>query len=195
MTLETLIFDISSAVKYFFSTFGISFGTKLVMRKTNLNNLVDFVIVYCKANGLSITPLKLQKLLYYIQSWHIAKFKKNNLFNELPQAWVNGPVYRSVYDTYKTNFFKNEDIKYEVSGNLEDELKSKIDELNIEDKQVRIINSVLKFYAPQADGKLVLRTHTDKPWNQARKDLKPFERSTNEITIDSMFSFYSKMLD
>ena len=193
MKLKNLIFNIHSFM-LFFSTFGISFGIKLVMKKTSLNSLVDFVIVYCKVNGLRITPLKLQKLLYYIQSWHIAKFEKNNLFDELPQAWVNGPVYRSVYDAYKSNFFKNEDIKFDSSDNLEDELKLKIDGLNIDDEQIKVINSILKFYAAQSDGNLVLRTHTDRPWNQARKDLKPFERSTNQITVDNMYSFYSEML-
>ncbi|MHA7056060.1 Panacea domain-containing protein [Aquimarina sp. M1] len=164
------------------------------MKKVLLTDLVDVVVLYCKANGLRISPLKLQKILYYIQAWHIAKFDKNNLFTELPQAWVNGPVYRSVYDMYKHSFFKSEDIPIDKTENIEDLLEEKIKSLEITKNQKSVINSVLKFYASQDEGNLVLRTHTDKPWNQARKKLSPFERSTNEIKAEWMFDFYSQKL-
>ena len=165
------------------------------MKKVNLNKLIEVVVLYCKANGLRISPLKLQKVLYYIQAWHIAKFSKETLFDELPQAWVNGPVYRSVYNKYRDSFFRSEDIKYDLKGkNAESLLEKKIESLKLDKEQLSVINSVLKFYAPQEEGTLVLKTHTDKPWNRARKGLEPFERSTNIIEIDWMFDFYSSKL-
>ena len=166
------------------------------MKKVNLNKLVEVVVLYCKANGLRISPLKLQKLLYYIQAWHIAKFDKENLFDELPQAWVNGPVYRSVYDQFKTSFFRSEDIHYDLgTHNAEDLLLEKIKGLKVNKEQRGVLNSVLKFYAPQEEGALVLKTHADKPWNKARNGLEPFERSTNTIKIKWMYDFYGDMLD
>ena len=62
----------------------------------DINKVMQITILYCQINGYTINPLKLQKLLYFIQAWHIALFEKNTLWEELPEAWVNGPVYRSI---------------------------------------------------------------------------------------------------
>ena len=47
-----------------------------------------------------ITPLALQKLLYYAQGFFKA-FTGEYLFHNNCEAWVHGPVYRSVYYKYK----------------------------------------------------------------------------------------------
>jgi uncharacterized phage-associated protein len=49
--------------------------------------------------GDSMTHLKLQKLVYYAQSWSLALLDRP-LFDEDVQAWRHGPVARSVYDRY-----------------------------------------------------------------------------------------------
>ena len=52
--------------------------------------------------GLSVSPLKLQKVLYYVQSWNMVIFGRDKtLFPQAPQAWVNGPVYPEIYYEYK----------------------------------------------------------------------------------------------
>lgn len=80
------------------------------MKKTNISVMSHYIILFCNNLGVTINPLKLQKLLYYVQAWHISKFNKEILFDTLPEAWVNGPVYREVYDNFKSTFFKNENI-------------------------------------------------------------------------------------
>lgn len=50
--------------------------------------------------GDSITHLKLQKLLYYCQGWHLAAFGAP-IFREEVEAWELGPVVRSVYGRVK----------------------------------------------------------------------------------------------
>jgi uncharacterized phage-associated protein len=161
------------------------------MKKVKLNKLVEVIVLYCNVNGLRISPLKLQKIVYYIQAWHIVKFNKNTLFDELPEAWVNGPVYRSIYDDFKVDFFRSDDISLNIKGDLGGNLSQKVELLKLTNKQEGILFSVLKFYAPKDAGSLVLKTHSDKPWNDARKDLKPFERSRKTISVESMHSFYS----
>ena len=52
--------------------------------------------------GLSVSPLKLQKVLYYVQSWNMVIFGRDKtLFPQAPQAWVNGSVYPEIYYEYK----------------------------------------------------------------------------------------------
>ena len=50
--------------------------------------------------GDSISNLKLQKLLYYAQGFHLAMFDKP-LFHEAIKKWVHGPVVPQVYHIYK----------------------------------------------------------------------------------------------
>lgn len=163
--------------------------------ETLLYKISDFTILYCQNMGVSVNPLKLQKLLYYIQSWHITKFEKNILFETMPEAWVNGPVYRPIYNKFKTNFFRNENFpnnlnEKELSQKLENSLK-KLD-LN-EDKQ-NLLFSVLNAYGVMSDERLVLMTHSEEPWNEARKGLSPIERSENKISADVVFDYYNRKI-
>ncbi len=48
----------------------------------------------------SLTPMKLQKLVYYAQGWHLA-LKKTALVFEQIEAWEYGPVVVSLYHEFK----------------------------------------------------------------------------------------------
>lgn len=50
--------------------------------------------------NISITPMKLQKLIYILYKDYLKKTGKS-LFNEDFQAWQYGPVLSSVYDQFK----------------------------------------------------------------------------------------------
>ena len=47
-----------------------------------------------------VTPLALQKILYFIQGIYMVMFDKP-LYKEDCMAWVHGPVYEEVYDLFK----------------------------------------------------------------------------------------------
>ena len=51
-------------------------------------------------NGEIITPLKLQKLIYFAHGWSFAILDKP-LINEFIEAWRYGPVIPSVYHEFK----------------------------------------------------------------------------------------------
>jgi uncharacterized phage-associated protein len=158
----------------------------------NIKDISQFVILYCNSNGLTINPLKLQKLLYYIQAWHIVKNEKKTLFEELPQAWVNGPVYKPVYKTYSDRFYRTDNLDYKGDNPINDELQNALKKLHLSERSSDIVFAVLKAYGVLGHDKLVQLSHQDSPWNEARVGLTLFERSTNIISADSMFNFYSK---
>lgn len=165
------------------------------METKNLKSLVKFIILYCQNKGMSISPLKLQKLLYYVQVWNIIKFDKYTLFDELPEAWVNGPVYRSVYNTFKDKFFRNDNFKYNFDEvKLSEEISQKLKELSLSEDQQKLLFAVLDSYGVMSDEKLVFLTHKESPWNEAREGLSPIERSTNTITVDSIYNYYTARL-
>lgn len=165
------------------------------METKNLKSLVKFIILYCQNKGMSISPLKLQKLLYYVQVWNIIKFDKYTLFDELPEAWVNGPVYRSVYNTFKDKFFRNDNFKYNFDEEqLSEEISQKLKDLSLSEDQQKLLFAVLDSYGVMSDEKLVFLTHKESPWNEAREGLSPIERSTNTITVDSIYNYYTARL-
>lgn len=46
-----------------------------------------------------IDPMKLQKLLYFANGWHLG-VRGSDLLSERPQVWRYGPVFRSAYRTF-----------------------------------------------------------------------------------------------
>jgi len=163
------------------------------MKRVNIHTMSEYVILFCQNVGVSISPLKLQKLLYYIQSWHIAKLDKEQLFDTLPEAWVNGPVYREVYNQFKTTFFRNENILTELDElQLSEQLQLKQSELNLEESQLKLINTVLEAYCKLSDERLVLLTHSEEPWNEARIGLSPIERSENKLSIETIYKYFNR---
>ena len=58
--------------------------------------LADYVL---STHG-PMSHLKLQKLLYLIEGYHLAYFTESLIDDEF-QAWTHGPVSRKVYDSLK----------------------------------------------------------------------------------------------
>jgi uncharacterized phage-associated protein len=51
-------------------------------------------------DGKSITPMKLQKLVYFAHGWHLALFNEP-LIDEAIQVWQYGPVVPTIYHEFK----------------------------------------------------------------------------------------------
>jgi len=71
---------------------------------------------YVNSKGSTVSPKKLQKLVYYTDAWHLVHFK-SELINENFEAWVHGPVVPELYQDLKQ--FGYNDIKV-----INDELDS-----------------------------------------------------------------------
>ncbi|MGQ9027452.1 Panacea domain-containing protein [Bacillus licheniformis] len=111
----------------------------------------------------SITPLKLQKLLYYCQGWHMAYSKGNELFDEEMEAWDHGPVVPEIYHKYKHHKYLT--IPKEIFENKNNKGKP-----ILSNKQLDIINAVWETYG-EYDGKYLEElTHQEDPWIEAPKD-------------------------
>jgi len=165
-------------------------------KTVDIKNLSEFVILYFAKNGIPINHLKLQKILYYIQAWHMVYFDGNPLFEDVPEAWVNGPVYRSIYEKFKMlgscdNLNINGDYSIDVDNHFE-EIKNK---MNLEEEQYDFLNDIFNHYALMPHEKLILLTHIEKPWNQAREGMGPFEYSDNKISHKSMCEYYKQRLE
>jgi uncharacterized phage-associated protein len=50
--------------------------------------------------GSPVSPLKLQKILFYIQVFHYAQFQRDAFIDDI-EAWDHGPVVKNVYTKYQ----------------------------------------------------------------------------------------------
>lgn len=102
--------------------------------------------------GDSISNLKLQKLVYYGQGFHLAVFD-TPLFGEEIVAWEHGPVVVDLYRTYKkrgANPIPAEDI------NLE----------KYHPKLRELLDEVYSVYGQFSASKLRALTHEEPPWKE-----------------------------
>jgi uncharacterized phage-associated protein len=147
----------------------------------------DYVIFRCKAEGdTDLNCLKHQKLLYYIQAWHLAFFGIKAFEGDF-QAWIHGPVNRDIYDLYK-------DSKYLYSEmNIEDVKDIDVIEKLPEDLKQHI-DTILDAYAKFSPTELENMTHNEKPWIEAREGVAPNERCERSINPETMRTYYASRL-
>lgn len=167
----------------------------------DIKDIARYLGVSMLSKGLRVSPLKLQKLLYYTQSWYMVFFgRENTLFADIPQAWVNGPVYPVIYQLYKD---KTDDmcghLKASDFGCTEDTLADEAGRLAVMMKfdtdEIEFIDSVVTLYGSKSQNQLIFMTHSESPWADQRKGLSPFDYSQREIPLDSMYAYYKERHD
>lgn len=112
----------------------------------------------CEVEGDLMSNLKLQKLLYYTQGFHLAVFGKP-LFVEPIEAWKHGPVVPEVYEEYKHHGAGAIPCPEGVWGEIEGELTN---------EQRDLISEVYQEYGQYEASALLRMTHAEPPWRQTR---------------------------
>ncbi len=62
--------------------------------------VANFFLERAQLEGSGLSPMKLQKLVYFSHGWHLGLFDVP-LIDEPIQAWVWGPVIQSLYHEFK----------------------------------------------------------------------------------------------
>lgn len=120
--------------------------------------------------GELLTNLKLQKLLYYQQGFHLAFFG-TPLFEESVESWMYGPVVPSVYDEYS---------KYGSAS-----IPVTTEAITLTDDEERLFTEVFDAYREFSAIGLMNKTHSERPWIEA----VPHDRGT-VISQDSMKAYF-----
>lgn len=144
-----------------------------------LEEKIDHVAKYLLVNCSDITPLALQKLLYYSQGFFKA-FTSEYLFHNNCEAWIHGPVYRTVYDKYK---------HYGYNPIEDDEFSCSDIELTKIEKE--LLDSVIRNFGCYSGKVLEKMTHAEMPWSHTRMGLKDDE-SSNRIIEKELIGRYFK---
>ncbi|MFO8040279.1 MAG: DUF4065 domain-containing protein [Sodalinema sp.] len=129
-----------------------------------------------------ITNMKVQKLLYYAQSLHLALYDEP-LFNEVIQAWRYGPVCPPAY-----RFYHEFEAKQLPIPSL-DELKA------IPPEQKQVLDETWIYFGWYHAYRLSEMTHGEFPWKKARRGLPPEAASTEPIQHQDMKELGLQKLD
>ena len=125
--------------------------------------------------------LKLLKLLYYIQGYHLAMFDKP-LFNDKIEAWLDGAVVPSVYEWMKN--------MTDIGIQDEEINKFAIPDLKLHPQQIILIKKVLYIYNKYSGYGLVDKICKETPYLSSYENGK-----TNEITQDSLKDFFLPLVE
>lgn len=128
--------------------------------------------------GDLISNLKLQKLLYYAQGFHLAIFDTPLFTNDI-QAWKHGPVVESLYHTYKDH----------GSGGIPP-LKE-MDTDIFSDEVIELLDEIHNMYGQYGAWKLRNMTHEEPPWKSTYKD---GVGSGRVIPLEAMQNYFKTQL-
>jgi uncharacterized phage-associated protein len=153
-------------------------------------NAIDLAKFILAKKG-PMTHLKLQKLLYYAEAWHLS-ILGGSIVDDDFEAWMHGPVCVNVWHHFK-------DEKDPLHNNLEidpgecDAVIAKTEVL-LDPSQKELLGDVLAEYGDKSAYHLECLTHAERPWIEARQGVPPDKASNHTISKTSMKEFYSQLL-
>jgi uncharacterized phage-associated protein len=142
-----------------------------------VEQIANQLLIYAANSGELMTNMKLQKMLYYQQGFHLAYFGKP-LFKEDIEAWMYGPVVPSMYEKYKE--FGRNGIEPDRTMDFAFE----------ERKEQALFDEVCKVYGAYSAIGLMDMTHEEMPW----KTTPVGEGAGHVISKDKMQSFFKTRL-
>lgn len=143
----------------------------IVMR---VETVAKFFIGSAQAVGDCITNLKLQKLAYYAEAWHLALYDEP-LTGAPFQAWIHGPVNPQLYSQYAEYGPNPISVDTEVPR-ISPEKRAHLEE-------------VLDAYSQFSAWDLERMTHSEEPWLKARGNL-PFDVPSNAVIDPNVMRDY-----
>jgi uncharacterized phage-associated protein len=147
-------------------------------RSGGVAKLVD-VAEYILAKAGPMSAMKLQKLVYYSQAWHVTWAERPLFENEI-QAWANGPVAPDLYAIHRGRFI----VEPGSFGGRTDGLSA---------DEADSIDRVLDAYGDKSPQWLSDLTHMEPPWADARAGLVPGARGSSPISLAAMAEYYGAL--
>lgn len=144
-------------------------------KNVSANIVADLIIAFCHEHGDLITNLKLQRLLYFSQGWHLGLHGKP-FFPEPLEAWPSGPVQPEVY----TRFARFGAGPITPFGNGWEPTKGISNH----------IRELMEVYGGFSSFDMQRIACSEAPWKEARKGLAEDAPSTNVINLDLLKQFY-----
>jgi uncharacterized phage-associated protein len=153
------------------------------IKKVDSNLLAEYIL----QKWGNMSHLKLQKILFYVEAYHLAYFD-NSIIDDNFQAWVHGPVSRKIYDLLKDKSVLHAELGYVKEANGAD--PSDVLKKALTKDQIDFINETVDELNQFSATQLENMTHTEEPWLAARKGYGIADRCEVIINKDLMKKFY-----
>lgn len=128
-----------------------------------------------QADGKSISPLKIQKLVYIAHGWSLAIFDRPLVKGEYPEAWQYGPVFPTLYHEFKEygrGSIGQKAREFEKSGPGPFDFSATVPEIPSSDEATwEFLRTVWSKYGGFSGVALSDATHRpDTPWSKVREE-------------------------
>lgn len=142
--------------------------------------IAKWFVSWAESNNADLSNLKLQKLLYYAQGYHLA-IADTLLFREPIQAWSHGPVVREVYHEFKK--FGSGDVALDDADPF--------DWPHVDSETTQFLIDIWDKFGGIAAWRLRNMTHAETPWQEH------FEDGVRNVEIppDSMARYFKSLID
>lgn len=140
-----------------------------------------FDLAHAFLNIESMTHKKLQKMCYYAKAWYLA-INDINLVDEYFEAWVHGAVQPQLYQEYKIYGFGYIPVYDDIDRAIPEEF-------------LTFAREIFESYGELNGDELEKLNHTEMPWINARKGLKPWQSSNKIISEDDMRIYYRSLME
>lgn len=140
------------------------------------SDVARYIIERCKEKNRTVSNLKLQKILYFVQAEFLVT-KNQPCFIEAIEAWDFGPVVPKVYFEYRMY----------GGANIPCIGKSKVKQL-ISVRDQKILNGIIDECSQYSASALVEITHNQTPWMEAYNQ----PGYNNEITVESIKDYFEE---
>lgn len=152
-------------------------------RYTKVESVTEYILVWCASRSTSVSPKKLQKLLFLSYSFYLVFMNdnkddiNNRLFTNEFEAWAHGPVYPHIYRKFK---------KYGMNNIFIDDIK--YDHILLSEDEKEIINIVLKEFSVYKAYQLENFTHNLGCWLKKHNDYGYFDICTERIEDKDIYT-------
>lgn len=151
-----------------------------------LSEKMLLTISYIFKKAEEVTPLALQKMLYFIQGIYMVLFGVE-LFSEECEAWAHGPVFKEVYEVFKSfKYNPIDDTRFSMFQNRFNELS---------DNEKKVIDLVVESFGIYSGKTLEQITHGETPWRDTRINCLPGEPSNEVISKESIKKYFLEVAE
>ena len=129
------------------------------------------MVAFCQKHGDPISNVKLQKLLYFAEGWHLGLYSRS-LFSEKIEAWPRGPVVYPVWKAYK--------------GKDRLPISKRVPMPSVSAHVARHIADLMLEYGGLTAYSLEAMTQQEPPWREALEAAEDWVYSRNPISRETM---------
>ncbi|MBB4103579.1 Panacea domain-containing protein [Allorhizobium borbori] len=157
-------------------------------------SVANAFLTLANRDGYDITPMQLQKLLYYANGYFMAENDGQPLINEYFEAWDYGPVVPTVY--YEFREYVNRPIKrfaYTFDREVSREIVAP-QPVN-DDQSESVISWVWDNYRDLSGPQLSNMTHkTDGPWDRARRRASNSQMRNERLETADLLEYFRNLI-